>query len=151
MADPNDSDYHGNVEQPEGEASFAASACSAPNREGYWWFYQNRLNRWELMAVRRHGESLYVYSLEHDWGGNDARDIEKHISGRWLYIPRPDESSSPREIAEARQVAPGKKNRDVAHTAESCSDTRVLAPSGGQMSPMAQNDPAHRPEAERTK
>lgn len=28
MADPNDSDYHGNVEQPEGDASFAASAGS---------------------------------------------------------------------------------------------------------------------------
>lgn len=25
MADPIDSDYHGNIEQPEGEASFAAS------------------------------------------------------------------------------------------------------------------------------
>lgn len=32
MADPRDSDYHGNVEQPEGEASFAASACYAATR-----------------------------------------------------------------------------------------------------------------------
>lgn len=33
MADPRDSDYHGNVEQPESEASFAASDGSAATSE----------------------------------------------------------------------------------------------------------------------
>lgn len=44
--------------------------------------------------------------------------------------------TSPRVNARVRQVAPGKKSQTVAPLAESGPDKRVLAASGGLMSPM---------------
>lgn len=59
--------------------------------------------------------------------------------GLYFYPP------SPRQNAEARQVAPGKKKREIATPPESGPDKRVLASSDGRMSSMTPNDQAQRP------